>query len=134
SGDALLGAHLAGAAIEASMLGAAHACANPLTARFDIAHGAAVGLMLPHVVRFNSEEEAIGEMYLGLSGESSAALAARIEKLRAAAGLPARLRDCDVDAACLPELAAEAARQWTAGFNPRPVDAAALLELYEAAL
>ena len=134
SGDALLGAHLAGAAIEASMLGAAHACANPLTARFDIAHGAAVGLMLPHVVRFNSEEEAIGEMYLGLSGESSAALAARIEKLRAAAGLPARLRDCDVDAACLPELAAEAARQWTAGFNPRPVEAAALLELYEAAL
>ena len=34
AGDTLLGAHLAGAAIEASMLGAAHSCANPLTARF----------------------------------------------------------------------------------------------------
>ncbi len=43
----LLGAHLGGAAIEASMLGAAHSCANPLTARFGITHGVAVGLMLP---------------------------------------------------------------------------------------
>ena len=48
-----LGAHLAGAAIEASMLGAAHAAANPLTARHGVAHGAAVMLMLPWVVRFN---------------------------------------------------------------------------------
>src|SRR5688500_14759196 len=32
----MLGAHLAGAAIEQSMLGAAHACANPLTALFDV--------------------------------------------------------------------------------------------------
>ncbi|MFP5288738.1 MAG: iron-containing alcohol dehydrogenase, partial [Thermoanaerobaculia bacterium] len=83
-GDTLLGAHLAGAAIEASMLGAAHACANPLTARFGIVHGAAVGLMLPHVVRFNGEDR-----YLELQGE----LASRIEELRAAAGLPQRLRD-----------------------------------------
>ena len=33
----LLGAHFAGMAIEQSMLGAAHACANPLTARYDLA-------------------------------------------------------------------------------------------------
>jgi alcohol dehydrogenase len=124
-GDALLGAHLAGAAIEASMLGAAHACANPLTARFGIVHGAAVGLMLPHVVRFNGEER-----YRDLfAGE----LAVRIEELRAVAGLPERLRDCGVDAESLPLLAEGASRQWTAGFNPRPVDAAALLSLYEAA-
>ena len=49
-----LGAAYAGAAIENSMLGAAHAAANPLTAHFGIAHGHAVGLMLPHVVRFNA--------------------------------------------------------------------------------
>ena len=35
----LFGAYLAGLAIENSMLGAAHACANPLTARYDITHG-----------------------------------------------------------------------------------------------
>jgi len=133
AGDALLGAHLAGAAIEASMLGAAHACANPLTARFGIAHGAAVGLMLPHVVRFNGEVAAIGERYGDLLVGAPGALARRLEELRAAAGLPARLRDCGVDAGSLPALAAEAARQWTAGCNPRPVDAASLRSLYEAA-
>ena len=122
-GDTLLGAHLAGAAIEASMLGAAHACANPLTARFGIVHGAAVGLMLPHVVRFNGEER-YRELFAG---------AIRIEELRAAASLPERLRDCGVDAESLPLLAEEASRQWTASFNPRPVDAATLLSLYEAA-
>jgi alcohol dehydrogenase len=123
-GDTLLGAHLAGAAIEASMLGAAHACANPLTARFGIVHGVAVGLMLPPVVRFNGEDR-----YRELQGQ----LATRIEELRAVAGLPERLRDCGVDAGSLPLLAEEASRQWTASFNPRPVDAAALLSLYEAA-
>jgi alcohol dehydrogenase len=124
-GDTLLGAHLAGAAIEASMLGAAHACANPLTARFGIVHGVAVGLMLPHVVRFNGEER-YRELFAG-------PLASRIEDLRAAAGLPERLRDCGVEAESLPLLADEASRQWTAQFNPRPVTAADLLEIYRAA-
>ena len=51
----LLGSHFAGIAIEQSMLGAAHACANPLSARFGIDHGIAVSVMLPAVIRFNSE-------------------------------------------------------------------------------
>ena len=48
-----IGACLSGFAIENSMLGAAHALANPLTAGYGIAHGEAVGLMLPHVIRVN---------------------------------------------------------------------------------
>ena len=132
----LLGAHLAGAAIEQSMLGAAHACANPLTARFPLPHGVAVGLMLPHVVRFNAAH--VGTLYdeLRLAADPTGApalLEERICELRSLAGLPERLRDCDVPRPCLPELAAEAERQWTAGFNPRPVTRANLLELYEAA-
>ncbi len=50
-----VGAFLAGMAIEQSMLGAAHACANPLTARYDIAHGVALAILLPHVVRWNAD-------------------------------------------------------------------------------
>jgi alcohol dehydrogenase len=34
-----VGAHEAGIAIEQSMLGATHACANPLTARYGTTHG-----------------------------------------------------------------------------------------------
>src|SRR6185436_5126503 len=49
-----LGAHFAGMAIEQSMLGAAHACANPLTARYDVPHGLALAILLPHVVRWNA--------------------------------------------------------------------------------
>ncbi len=49
-----VGAYFAGLAIENSMLGAAHACANPLTAHYGVTHGVAVGVVLPHVIRFNA--------------------------------------------------------------------------------
>ncbi len=51
-----LGACLAGLAIEHSMLGATHALANPLTAEYGIVHGQAIGLLLPHVIRFNGQQ------------------------------------------------------------------------------
>lgn len=123
----LLGAHLAGAAIENSMLGAAHACANPLTARYNITHGVAVGLMLPGVVRFNSH--AVNALYQELH---PSALHERVSELRAAAGLPERLRDFEIQPEDLPQLAAEAAEEWTGTFNPRQVSKVELLELYEA--
>jgi alcohol dehydrogenase len=133
----LWGAHLAGAAIEQSMLGAAHALANPLTARYGIEHGAAVSLGLPGVVRFNGAVAAkrYGELAraAGLVAiDPVEAVATRIEELRALAGLPARLPQAGVPAgAPLPELAREAAEQWTGRFNPRPVTEKELLELYE---
>ena len=69
-GDVLLGAALAGLAIENSMLGAAHAAANPLTARYGVIHGHAVGLMLPAVVRFNAQDPEVAPLYhqLALQG------------------------------------------------------------------
>jgi alcohol dehydrogenase len=127
----LLGSHLAGAAIEVSMLGAAHALANPLTARYGVVHGAAVGLTLPHVVRFNAAE--IQDLYTGLAHDVEA-LARRLEELYLKTALPTRLGDWGVDAAALPTLAAEADEQWTARHNPRPVTAGDLLKLYESAL
>lgn len=130
-GRMLLGAHLAGAAVEASMLGAAHAAANPLTARFRITHGIAVGLMLPGVVRFNSEVAAAS--YRELEADGGEAIAEQIEELSRRAGLPERLRDCGVRRAALPELAALAKTEWTGGFNPRPVTEKDFLELYEQA-
>ena len=134
--EMLLGAHLAGAAIEQSMLGAAHAAANPLTARHGVTHGAAVLLMLPWVVRFNGA--ACEPLYRELAGgdagpDAAVTLARRLETLRASGGLPATLREVGVRRAELPELARLAAVQWTARFNPRPVGADELRRLYEAA-
>jgi alcohol dehydrogenase len=122
-----LGAHLAGSAIEASMLGCAHACANPLTAHYGTTHGIAVGVMLPHVVRFNATT--CKEKY----DELRANLADKIGKLLTAARLPQSLRDLGVDRIRLPTLAQEASHQWTAQFNPRATTVADLVGLYEAA-
>jgi alcohol dehydrogenase len=137
-----IGAFLAGNAIENSMLGACHACANPLTAHYGITHGVAIGIMLPHVLRFNAG--AVGSLYEELTelagladGEASIAAEAtaqRIGELVQAAGLPTTLTACGVSEGILPLLAEEAAQQWTARFNPRHVTETDLLALYEAAL
>lgn len=140
-GDMLLGAHLAGAAIEASMLGAAHGLANPLTARYDITHGVAVAVMLDHVVRYNGETGDTGYTglvrLLGRSGAGDPPASTRLADswtgLRRSAGVAGRLRDLGVQEADLEELATQASKQWTAQFNPRAVTASDMLNLYQAA-
>ena len=129
----LLGAHLAGAAIENSMLGAAHACANPLTARYGTEHGAALAMLLPSVVRWNASE--VGARYAELSGQNSSgdageALARRLEELAEVGGLRRRLSESGVLKEDLHALALDAAGQWTGRFNPRALDAAGALEVY----
>lgn len=125
-----LGAFYAGTAIENSMLGAAHSCANPLTAHYNVVHGAAVGVMLPAVIRFNGP--AVGTLYGDLAGSRDGAetLASRVESLLQRAALPTRLSEYKIPEDSLPELAREASQQWTAKFNPRPVSENDLLEIY----
>jgi len=125
----LLGANRAGAAIEMSMLGATHACANPLTARYGTTHGVAIAIMLPHVVRWNAE--AVSDEYARLwPGD----LAERLDELARAADLPRTLRDIGFPAGDFDALAADAATQWTGQHNPREFGAADARLLYERAL
>jgi len=135
-----LGAAWAGVAIENAMLGAAHACANPLTADHGIVHGQAVGLMLPHVVRLNAD--AAADRYAELAREIDPAattataaerLAAWLTTLLGQGRLATTLGGLGIAAPDVPRLAAAAALQWTAGFNPRPATADDLALLYEAA-
>jgi alcohol dehydrogenase len=126
-----LGAHLAGMAIENSMLGCAHSCANPLTAHYGIAHGLAVGIMLPAVIRFNASH--VESLYQEVHPGGSDFLANRLLALLRVAQLPGELSSLGVSRSILPVLAEEAAQQWTAQFNPRPATAADLARLYEAA-
>jgi alcohol dehydrogenase len=135
-----LGAYYAGVAIENSMLGATHACANPLTAHYNTTHGVALALLLPTVVRWN--DEAAGDRYdelLRLSHKNShhrgsvTSLARRIEQLAEAGEFPERLSAVGVAKSDLEMLAEDAASQWTGRFNPRAFDAAGALEVYECA-
>ncbi|MCC6585317.1 MAG: iron-containing alcohol dehydrogenase [Bryobacterales bacterium] len=119
------GAYLAGAAVELSMLGATHATANPLTARYGTTHGVAIALMLATVVGFNGVEKYRDELP-GFSID-------RLNEMAEAAGLPRRLRDAKVPEPDLPLLSGLAAKQWTGQFNPRPFDAALALEMYRCA-
>jgi alcohol dehydrogenase class IV len=131
----LIGSHFAGIAIEQSMLGAAHACSNPLTARYDLAHGLALSLLLPHVVRWNAP--IVMDRYASLLRSRGMApaeqLAMILERVADAGGLGGKLRDHGVTVDALPELADLAAQQWTGAFNPRPFDAEGALEIYRAA-
>jgi alcohol dehydrogenase len=141
--DMQLGACFAGLAIENSMLGAAHALANPLTTNYGIVHGQAVGLMLPHVIRFNGAEYNrwyvdLLECTAGFNGfpqpeNGAAGLADFVADLVSRAGLPTRLSESGIDREKLPQMAAEAATQWTGKHNPRPVGEPELLSIYEAA-
>ncbi|HSU52559.1 MAG TPA: iron-containing alcohol dehydrogenase [Candidatus Dormibacteraeota bacterium] len=141
-GQMLLGAALAGLAIENSMLGAAHAAANPLTAHYGVVHGQAVGMMLPAVIRFNATELAAQKTYTDLAatidshsanGMLAESLAQRVEAMLALAQLPTSLEQCGVERGKLPLLAQEAAGQWTATFNPKPLKSEEFFALYEQA-
>ncbi len=141
-GQMQLGACFAGLAIENSMLGATHALANPLTATYGIAHGEAIALMLPHVVRRNAE--VVEPWYRDLveccdlrlaASEKSAgdALARFISDVSREAGLAGKLSDCGVVRDMLPKLADAATQQWTGKFNPVELSGDDYLKLYEAA-
>ena len=123
-GDMLLGAALAGQAIEASMLGAAHATANPLTAHYDVVHGRAVLTMLPTIMKWNSA--VVGEVYDELRPD----LISWVEGLRGHAGL----EPVSVPLGEIPQLASEAAKQWTGQFNPRQLELGDFEDVYREAL
>ena len=135
-----LGAFYAGVAIENSMLGATHACANPLTAHYGTAHGAAIAMLLPSVVRWN--ESVAADQYAMFLNWSSVgtkrnelspteALAQRLEELADAGGLRTNLRTAGVKETDLNALASEAADQWTGTFNPRPFNKEGAIEVYQ---
>jgi alcohol dehydrogenase len=132
-----LGACLAGRAIETSMLGAAHATANPLTARHDITHGQAVGLMLPAVIRMNGAVHA--DWYAELLREiepfvptvdAPNRLAELVVLWLKQAGLATSLEELSIPSSGIDAFVEDALRQWTGTFNPIPLDADRTRDLY----
>ncbi len=142
-GQMQLGAYFAGLAIETSMLGGAHALANPLTARYGIAHGQAVGVMLPEVIRFNGQQvcEWYEELWRDVAGTElgkqsvgetpSERLADFVRRMVMLAGLETDLQTLGVEPAALNDMSQEATKQWTGTFNPRPMTAADFRRCYE---
>jgi len=132
-----LGSFYAGIAIEQSMLGAAHACANPLTAQYQLTHGVALAILLPHVVRWNTQKN--DSLYAGLvdsdipSDQAGTRLAERLADLSRAGGFPTDLQTAGIQMDDLASLAESAGAQWTGTFNPRPFSKSEALEVYQCA-
>jgi alcohol dehydrogenase class IV len=124
--ELLRGAMHAGASLEAGM-GVAHAMAQALGGRYGLAHGAMNAVCLPAGLRFNAD---VAANELGRLGEAMGHGDAieRVELLANLAG-PTRLRDYGVPEGELASVAEAAADRAGAKANPRPADAAAILEL-----
>ncbi|TWU54583.1 alcohol dehydrogenase [Rubripirellula tenax] len=136
-GQMQLGACLAGMAIETSMLGAAHAMANPLTARHSITHGQAVGMMLPSVIRMNGSlhPDWYGELMREIepaTGDDKAVerLATCVTGWLRQAGLATTLEELSIADTEIAALADDSLKQWTGTFNPVPLNIERSCDLY----
>lgn len=138
--DMLLGSLLAGQAFANSPVAAVHALAYPIGGPFKVPHGLSNALVLPHVLRFNTQTHP--DDYAALAPHAFAggpataeALIDGLVALSKACGLPQTLRSVGIGAADLPRLTADAMNQTRLLVNnPRPVCYADALAIYEAAL
>jgi alcohol dehydrogenase class IV len=139
-----LAATLAGLAFSHSAVALVHALEYPLGGVLHCSHGAGNGLLLPYVMRFNLPErtaafariaQLLGEDVRGLPEDAAAERAvAAVEKLRAAIGIPQRIRDIGGKREQLPSFAAKAfAIKRLLAVNPRPASEVDLLGILEAA-
>jgi alcohol dehydrogenase class IV len=140
-----LAATLAGLAFSNVGVALVHAMEYPLGGAVHVSHGAGNGLLLPYVMRFNIPlrvaefghiAKLLGEDVAGLSPTEAAERAVvAVERLKAAIGIPARLRELGVRAEQLPELAAKAAGiQRILRVNPRFPTQAEIEAIFAAAL
>lgn len=125
----LLGACLAGMAFANAPVGAVHALAYPLGARFHIPHGLSNSLVLAAVMRFNQQSAAplyaelatilLPDVQGSVNGRSSA-LIDYLQALPDHLNLPTRLRDVGIGEDDLEALALDASQQTRLlGNNPR---------------
>lgn len=134
---------LAGIAFDNGGLGAVHCLTNPVCSRFDVPHGVANAIMLPHVVEYNSlgdpeksKEIAslLGECLDGLSPREAASRAVvATKRLLQDSGLPISLRAVGVKEESFPEMASAAINIGAMAVNPRTPTLEDLIALYRQA-
>jgi acyl-CoA reductase-like NAD-dependent aldehyde dehydrogenase/alcohol dehydrogenase class IV len=136
-----LAATMAGWAFTIAQVGLAHGMAHTVGALHHVPHGAACGIILPKVMRYNVETSAdkLAQVAHALNVNTSnmsdrdAALAAAdaIEALMVKVGHPMRLRDMGVPEESIPVCAFHAIADTAVIFNGRPVnDPNDIIKLY----
>ncbi|AWV20493.1 1,3-propanediol dehydrogenase (plasmid) [Roseomonas mucosa] len=140
--EMMLASYLAGHGITLSGLDAIHGLSTPVESLTDCIHADSLGVIFPHVMRFNMPVAARRYAWIarliGAAGESTPerdaaeALVARLTALRDRLGMPDRLGALGVERRMVPELARQAGLSTATKGNARPLDTADASALYEA--
>ncbi len=142
-GNMLISSTIAGIAFANSFLGLVHAMSHPVSAHFDIAHGDANAILLPHVMRFNwiSKVDRFADIaiLLGARKELGQVDLARISgdvvsQLNSDVGIPSGLVEVGVDRNACEMLAKEAIQETLALTNPRSASLQEIVEIYGKAM
>ncbi|WP_405575951.1 iron-containing alcohol dehydrogenase [Winogradskyella sp. Asnod2-B02-A] len=138
------GQFIAGQAFSNAGLGFVHSMAHQLGGMYDLPHGVANAVLLPHVEKFNIPScahklkkvaRAMGIGVSEMSDEEGANAAIKaIKKLSLAVGIPSGLRELGVKEEDFEEMAHNAIQDVCTGGNPREVTIEDTIEIYRLAL
>lgn len=138
-----LGQYIAGMGFSNVGLGLVHGMAHPLGAFYDVPHGVANAILLPHIMAFNAAytgdkfrniARAMGVAdveSMPLDAAREAAIGA-VQQLSRDVGIPASLRDVGLQPADIPALAQAAFDDVCTGGNPREASVGDIMALYRA--
>ncbi|MBN2822364.1 MAG: iron-containing alcohol dehydrogenase [Coriobacteriia bacterium] len=143
-------AMLAGVSFSNAMVGIVHAIGHACGGQCSVAHGDAMGILLPYGMEYNMDVagERYGELLLHLKGAEVYASTPAAERPRVAveavrellgdaarrAGMPMRLSQVGVTEADLPAIAATAINDGAMSLNPKDADISDILGILRAAL
>jgi alcohol dehydrogenase len=144
AGAMLVASSLAGVSFGVARLGNVHAMAHPLGGFFDLPHGVANAILLPHVMRFNlladngkykRIAELLGEDTSGLSDREAAKLAiAAVVELSLDIGIPKSLSEVGVTQDLISSMSADAMKSGNILINPRQTTLKDIESLFRAAM
>ncbi len=137
------GQFVAGQAFSNAGLGFVHSMAHQLGGFYNMPHGVANAVLLPHVERFNIPKcaaklkdvaTAMGVDTINLSNQEGAEAAIKaIENLSKLVGIPSGLKELGVKSDSFNLMAENALKDVCAGGNPREVSLEDTIKIYEAA-
>jgi alcohol dehydrogenase class IV len=129
---------MAGIAFSYARTGLVHGMAHPLSSYYDVPHGLANALLLPHVMAFNLPacEDSLARVSVAMGDVDQAQTAVdAVNRLNAEVGIPARLSDVGVTDTFIPHMAQDAFESGNAQVvNPRKPSLSEVIDLYQQAL
>ncbi|MHB9097939.1 MAG: iron-containing alcohol dehydrogenase [Syntrophales bacterium] len=144
AGTMMVASSLAGVSFGVARLGNVHAMAHPLGGFFDLPHGMANAILLPHVMRYNlladsgkyrRIAELLGEDCSGLSDREAARIAIdAVVELSRDIGIPKSLSEVGITEDLISSMSADVMKSGNILINPRHTTLRDIENLFKAAM